>query len=359
MKEKTICIVTPDSRTYYRAIPLAKEYLDKDHNVINMAGQLPEGQIEQVEVSNKTVKTLKNGKIDGVLEVINLEENVVTFSELYQDGKLIDVKDRTEHGRHIKPALLVPKASLYPGTVVKTSKGSRSFYVQGKEVAEETVSSNGTTLELLGQIPDGPVKEFNDNDQVIMEAEYKDNKLNGQMIRYDDEGEIISRETYSGGMLQGEAHYYQYRNGQKLKADCTYKNSLLHGPRTAYYEDGTLKSEENYRHGKLNGTRSSYYNNGKLEIRENYLDGKLSGERTVYFPSGELWYKENYKAGRLEGERVGYFTSGVKRLEEFYVDGMLEGKRKIYSETGEILTNEDYHWGALTHNTERKKIHDK
>ena len=56
---------------------------------------------------------------------------------------------------------------------------------------------------------------------------------------------------------------------------------------------------------------------------------------------------------------MGYFTSGVKRLEEFYVDGMLEGKRKIYSETGEILTNEDYHWGALTHNTERKKIHDK
>ena len=43
MKEKTICIVTPDSRTYYRALPLAKEYLDKDHNVINTAGKLPDG----------------------------------------------------------------------------------------------------------------------------------------------------------------------------------------------------------------------------------------------------------------------------------------------------------------------------
>lgn len=359
MKEKTICIVTPDSRTYYRALPIAKEYLDKDRNVVSLSGQLPDGQIEQIEVTNKTVKNLKNGKIDGVLEVINLEENVVTFSELYQDGQLIDIKDRTEHGRHIKPAQLAPKASLYPGTVVKSSKGSRSFYVQGKEVAEETVSSNGTTLELLGQIPDGDVKEFNENGQVTMEAVYQDNKLNGEMVRYDDAGEIISRETYAGGMLQGEAHYYQYRNDEKLWADCTYKNSLLHGPRLAYYEDGTLKLEENYRHGKLSGVRTAYYRNGKMEARENFLDGKLTGERTLYFPDGDLWYKENYKAGRLDGDRTAFFAGGAKRLEEFYVDGMLEGVRKVYSESGEMLSSEEYHWGTLVHSTERRKIHDK
>lgn len=359
MKEKTICIVTPDSRTYYHAVPLAKEYLDKDKNIISTSGKLPEGEIEQIEISVKTVKNLKNGKVDGLLEVINLIDNTVSLSELYQDGNLIDVKDRTEHGTHIKPALLVPKASLYSGTVVKTSKGSRSFYVQGKEVAEETISSNGTTLELLGQIPDGEVKEFNDNDQVIMEAVYQDNQLNGEMVRYDERGEILSRETYAGGMLQGEAHYYQHRNGQKLWADCTYKNSLLHGPRKAYYEDGTLKLEENYRHGKLSGARNTYYPNGKLETKENFLDGKLSGERAVFFPSGELWYKEVYKTGRLEGERDGFFCSGAKRLEEFYVDGMLEGTRKIYSETGEVLTSEEYHWGNLTHNTERRNLNGK
>ena len=347
MKEKTICIVTPDSRTYYRALPLAKEYLDKDHNVINTAGKLPDGQLEQIEVTNKTVKTLKNGKIDGVLEVINLAENAVTFSELYQDGQLIDVKDRTEHGRHIKPAQLVPKASLYPGTVIKSSKGSRSFYVQGKEVAEETLSSRGTTVELLGQIPDGEAKEFNENGQVVMEAVYQNNQ-------YDDAGEIISRENYVNGLLQGESHYYQYRNDEKFWADCIYDNSLLHGPRTVYYPDGTLKQEENYRHGKLSGTKTMYYSNGKMELRENYADGKLTGERTVYFPDGDLWYKENYKAGRLEGDRTAFFPNGAKRLEEFYVDGMMEGARKIYAENGNLLTSEEYHWGTLVHNTERK-----
>ncbi|MDE3278136.1 toxin-antitoxin system YwqK family antitoxin [Candidatus Avelusimicrobium faecicola] len=353
MKEKTICIVTPDSRTYYRALPLAKEYLDKDHNVINTAGKLPDGQLEQIEVTNKTVKTLKNGKIDGVLEVINLAENAVTFSELYQDGQLIDVKDRTEHGRHIKPAQLAPKASLYPGTVIKSSKGSRSFYVQGKEVAEETLSSNGTTVELLGQIPDGDAKEFNENGQVVMEAVYQNNQLNGEMVQYDESGEIISREMYVNGMLQGEAHYYQYRNDEKFWADCSYDNSLLHGNRAVYYPDGTLKQEENYRHGKLSGIKTTYYSSGKVELRENYTDGKLTGERTLYFPDGNLWYQENYKAGRLEGDRVAFFPNGVKRLEEFYVDGMMEGIRKVYAESGELLTSEEYHWGALVHNTER------
>ena len=73
----------------------------------------------------------------------------------------------------------------------------------------------------------------------------------------------------------------------------------------------------------------------------------------MYFPDGNLWYQENYKAGRLEGDRVAFFPNGVKRLEEFYVDGMMEGIRKVYAESGELLTSEEYHWGALVHNTER------
>ena len=50
---------------------------------------------------------------------------------------------------------------------------------------------------------------------------------------------------------------------------------------------------------------------------------------------------------------MAFFPNGVKRLEEFYVDGMMEGIRKVYAESGELLTSEEYHWGALVHNTER------
>lgn len=355
MKEKTICIVTPTDRTYYKAVPLAKEFLDREQNVINISGTLPEGTLEQIEITAKTVKTLKNGKTDGLLEVINLADNSVTFSELYQDGQLMNV---TQHSG-IKAA--GPSAEteqkeipLYPGTVVKSGKGSRSFYVQGKEVAEETVSSNGTIVELLGNIPDGDVKEFNENGKVIMEAVYQGNKLNGEMVRYNDRGEVLSRETYEDGVLHGPASYYQYKSAGKAWSQCVYQHALLHGTRSVYYPSGALKAQENFRHGKLRGERNTYYKNGQPEAKENYLDGKLTGERTLYFPEGGLWYRENYKAGRLDGDRTAYFAGGAVRLEEFYAGGLREGLRKVYSPSGELLTSEEYHWGSLVHNTMRE-----
>lgn len=353
MKEKTICIVTPTSRTYFRAIPLAKEFLDKDLNVINVSGTLPEGTLEQIEVTAKTVKTLKNGKTDGVLEVINLQDNSVTFSELYQDGQLLNVTNHTARHAAKNNAEEQKEAPIYAGTTVKSGKGSRSFYVQGTEVAEETIASNGMILELLGNIPDGNVKEFNESGQVIMEAVYRNNKLNGEMVHYTDTGEILSRETYEDGVLNGDAHYYQYRNAGKMWADCVYQNALLHGTRKVYYPSGVLKSEENFRYGKLTGNRKTYYRNGNPETDEHYLDGKLTGKRTLYFPEGGLWYRENYKAGRLDGDRTAYFMGGTVRQEEFYADGMREGLRKVYAASGELLTSEEYHWGALVHNTER------
>ena len=37
-------------------------------------------------------------------------------------------------------------------------------------------------------------------------------------------------------------------------------------------------------------------------------------------------------------------------------DGLLEGQRKLYDEQGSLITSEEYHWGALVHNTERRKL---
>ena len=51
-----------------------------------------------------------------------------------------------------------------------------------------------------------------------------------------------------------------------------------------------------------------------------------------------------------------FFPDGHKRLTEYYVDGLLEGTRQIFDEKGALLSNEEYHWGALVHNTERRKL---
>ncbi len=355
MKEKIICLVTPDSRSYYRALPLAKEFLDKDHNLINTAGTLPEGEVEEFDVNTKTVKHYKGGKLDGDLEIIDLSTGEITFSEKYKNGMLLDVADHTLHGTPVVQAKPKPLPH-YDGTVIRVNKATQSFYIDGKEVAEQTVAANGATLELLGSIPDGPAREFDENGILRAEAEYKDNKLNGKLLRYNEKAQLISQEQYVKGQLQGEAQYYSYSAGGTTKTIAFYKNAQLDGDWACFFPNGAPCIKAHYKNGKLQGPRISFHQNGGTDCEENYENGKLQGRRVIFFPEGELWYQENYKNGRLEGERICFFRNGKKRSSEFYADGLLEGTKTIYAENGELLLNEEYHWGSLVHNTERKAL---
>lgn len=352
MKERIICIVTPDSRSYFRATPLAKEFLDKDKNLINTAGVLPDGEVEVFETTTKTVKHYKNGKLNGDLEIIDLNTGEVTFFEKYKDGILIDLEDHTIHGT---PILAIPQPQpTYDGTIVKINKSTLSFYRDGKEVAEQTVAANGSTLELLGNIPDGPVREFDDNGQLRSESTYKDNKLEGEFRRFDEQGRLLSQEYYKNGLLEGEAEYYSYCSQGFMKTIAHYLNSQLHGSWRSFFPNGETCVNACYQNGKLHGKRTVLYYNGQIDCEEHFENGKLHGSRKLYFPEGKIWFQENYKNGRLDGERFSFFPNGQKHDCEFYTDGLLDGPRKTYAENGQLISDEEYHWGAVVHNTERK-----
>ena len=354
MKEEFICIATPQARIYYKAQCVAKEFLDKDNNIINTTGEIPEGEVVEIAATTTTTKHYVNGKLHGRLEARNLTDNTITFTEDYNYGQLVDVTDHTSPDllKRMEEEVSQKATPIYPGTVLKTTKDVRAFYVDGKQIAEETVSSNGATLELLGTIPDGPVKEFSENGKLKTDAIYKNNKLNGLLIRYDDNGQILSKETYDQGVLKGPADYFSYAQRTKLHTTCNYLNALLDGEFTLTQEDGTVRERSVYQKGRLNGPRETYYASGVLEAQETFVDGKLEGTRKLFFPGGELWYEENYKNGRLEGDRTEYFANGKTRLTEMYSDGMRNGTCNTYDETGELIASEEYHWGNIVHNTE-------
>ena len=351
-EEQLICISTPQGRFYYQATSVAKEFVDKDQNIINTIGTIPDGEIHEFKTANKTVKHYKNGKLDGRLETIDLTTGETTFSEQYKNGVLIDLADHTLHGTPI--SVLSSAAPKYQGTLLKTNKNTLSFYVDGKEVAEQTLSSTGSVLEQLGEIPDGIVKELDENGNVRLEATYQNNRLEGTLYRYNERGDITAQETYKEGKLHGPAQYYSYYTAGKFTVSANYAQAVLEGKWSACTPDGQPYLLAFYHHGKLEGERTAFYKNGTIQVQEIFISGKLNGQRFVYYPQGELWYQEHYQNGRLDGERFCFFPNGQKYLEEFYTDGLLEGPRKIYTENGSVLLNEEYHWGNLISNTERK-----
>lgn len=347
MKDKIICITTPKERTYYKATVLAKEFFDKEKNIVHTTGTLPDGEIYEFGVSSVSVKHFAKGKLHGKLEVINLNTQTVTFSEEYNNGTLVKVSKNEPGKKPVLPAL--------EGTIVKTHKGSHSFYVNGKEVAEETLSSTGATVELLGNIPDGEVKEVDDNNNIKATAYYKNNKLNGTLTRFTENGKILLKETYVDGVLQGKADYISYQKNNFLHISCFYKNGLLEGERVVTDKTGLVREKGFYEHGHLQGEQTTFYNDGQRQSKTQYKEGKLHGERIFFFPSGHIWYRENYSNGKLEGSRTAYFENGTLYEEETYADNLLNGPRKVYSAQGELLTNEEYNWGNLVRNTERRK----
>ncbi len=353
MKEQIFCVVTPHARTYYHAQCVAKEFLDKDHNIINTTGKIPDGELLEITAATATRKRFEQGKLHGTLEVIDLNDNSITFTEEYDHGQLVHVTEHT-----IPPTTIVPDkaAPLYPGTILKTNKDVRAFYVGGKQIAEQTVAPNGATVELLGNIPDGEVKEFTENGKLKIEANYQQNKLQGLLVRYDEKGNVLSKETYDQGVLKGAAEYYSYLQHNVFKTVCSYKNAVLEGELSVTQQDGTVRERAYYTKGKLHGEHTTFYANGLPEIQETYAEGKLTGERKLFFPTSQLWYTETYVNGRLDGDRTEFFPSGKTRLTEFYCDGMLNGQRNIYSETGDLLTCEEYHWGNIVHNTEYRPL---
>ena len=357
MKETFICIVTPENRTYYQAVPVAKEFLDKDQNIIHSIGTIPDGAVEEIKTSSKTIKHYKNGKLDGELSMLDLNTGQITFTEQYKDGELIDVADHTLRGMPLTVKEgTITAVQTYQGTTLKTNQDTLSFYVDGKEIAEQTVSADGTILEQMNQVPDGPVKEFDENRTLRFEAVYKNNRIEGEAVRYSEQGKIISQENYQQGKLNGLVRYYNYCKQGTNVTEANYKNGLLDGPWTVYMPGGKPLIQAYYQEGKLQGPYTTLYKNGQVNVQENYGNGKLQGTRKIYFPNGNLWYQEHYKNGRLEGERLCFFPNGQKFLEEFYTDGLLEGTRRIYTENGSLLTNEEYHWGSLLANTERRPL---
>ena len=57
----------------------------------------------------------------------------------------------------------------------------------------------------------------------------------------------------------------------------SFKNGKMNGEWLRYYENGQLNEKVNFKDGKRNGLLENYYRNGQLLGKGNYKDGKADG----------------------------------------------------------------------------------
>ncbi len=131
---------------------------------------------------------------------------------------------------------------------------------------------------------DGTAVAFHPNGNKQIEAEYKDNQLNGSFRQYDATGALKTTMVYKDSVRVGPFVEYYGREGQP-----------------SFFDPRVKKVEGQYQDGKEHGTWVTNYNNGQTAIIRNYENGKLEGPYTEYDIDGGVIVEVNYKDNRPHG----------------------------------------------------------
>lgn len=99
-----------------------------------------------------------------------------------------------------------------------------------------------------GELLNGVVKEYDENENLKSETSYSKGKINGSVKTYYENGNIKNDERYVYGAKAGKSKIY-HKNGE-LKAEIPYKNGKKNGYAKVFYEEGDLRAEILYKNGK-------------------------------------------------------------------------------------------------------------
>jgi len=140
----------------------------------------------------------------------------------------------------------------------------------------------------------------------IMEVEMKGGKKNGKLIKryFDNKIELIA--FYKNDLLEGiETHYYN--NGNR-SMEIHYVKGIKNGPAISWYYNGVLKEKGYYVNNLFDGNWENYDERGLLTGEGSFVQG--TGKRITYDEMGRLKCETNFVNNKKDGVETYFFPSG-------------------------------------------------
>jgi len=199
-------------------------------------------------------------------------------------------------------------------------------------------------------VPNGLRQQYNEEGKLLSEQTFKNGKLEGLSRFYSPPGTLHLIERYADGVLETRSEYDPagrltastefYADGSRkgetglapevilneMKPEkLRYKNGVKQGEHVEYYGNGGIKFEGNYEGGLYEGAYKSFYPNGLLSQSGNFVRGSKEGPEIGYFKNNRLEYRKFYRRGKLHGKNQFYFADGAVKWEAEFSDGRLHG----------------------------------
>lgn len=173
---------------------------------------------------------------------------------------------------------------------------------------------------------------FYNNNRIISEVRFDDNKRDGASLGYYSNGDLKSIIPFRSGEVCGiRKVYYQ---GNKTKVEVEYFNGHLDGPLKFYNQDGEIILHLEYRDNRP-------FSLEKLELPDSlkYFNGTLRNgtgliqiySKSVYTDSLILVSVQEYKDGYLNGRCVEYAENGNLKFDGHYINDIMVGQWNFYN----------------------------
>ena len=168
---------------------------------------------------------------------------------------------------------------------------------------------------------DGPWQGYYETGELRYEGVFKEGKETGVFKYYYKSGNLEKELLYiEDGVRAKVKMYYSNKNIKTLGEYClknrcgtweyfddlgniiireNYKNGILNGAYFVFF-DGVLNEICNYENGKKNGVSKTFFKTGQIQIIKNYLNDKLHGKYELFNKEGELVEMLNYSNGFLD-----------------------------------------------------------
>lgn len=156
------------------------------------------------------------------------------------------------------------------------------------------------------------------NGKVMAAGKYTNQKKDSAWLSFNDRKEIISKEIYVSGKLNGESIVYYPSDPSKGKVKryeiTNYEGGLKHGKWIQFYSSGKTKAEGVYKDGNFDGRVKWYFSGGELEREGYYKHAVKYGFWKYYENDGTLRNKIYYRNGQvIEGDILERYLEELKK----------------------------------------------
>jgi antitoxin component YwqK of YwqJK toxin-antitoxin module len=170
---------------------------------------------------------------------------------------------------------------------------------------------------------------FSCTDNPVEKVEHRNE--HGQMERFERRKKDFAKEGL----------YQRFAETGELLEEARYSNDTLDGERKYFYPNGKTESIEHYSKGVYQGKYEKYYDTGALQLEQEYVNGALEGLSIAYYPNGKMKEKVTLRNNEENGPFSEYYENGMLKAEGQYIPGedlpLEQGELKEYDETGQLV----------------------